>query len=201
MHRAALSAVVLASWAASSARADIPPPPRDLPSGKIPIPIEVSYAPDKDVTFLYLGREALESASDDKKKQTQWTPGTTRSIVAATALSLGVAGIFLLRGKRTAQVACGLVLLAGLGALGAEVWANAPAPIPNPPPPTPARPTDVSGPDLRPKTFHGDAVVEIVDGDGAHRVRLVIGTKPKPKYQRVLPPEPPTPPKTPEKKA
>jgi len=167
---------------ANAARADIPPPPRDLPDGKIPIPIEVSYDLNKDVSFLYIGREALKSAGGGEEKQSLRAPGATRSIVAAGALSLGLAGLLLLRGKRRAQIACGLVLAIGLGAIGIEAWANAPAPNP---PGGPNGPFDLGdgGPNFKPKAFHGDAVVEIVDGDRAHQIRLVIGTKPKPQRQ------------------
>jgi hypothetical protein len=188
---------VVAFWGLVSpapARADIPPLPVDLPAGKTPVPIEVSYDQTKDITFLYIGNDVLASAArDNKDKQGFHAPGAARSIVAALALSLGVAGIFLLRGKRTAQAACGLVMIVGLGALGAEAWGNAAPPIKTPPPGPPA----TTGRDLRPKTFNGDAVVEIVDGDGSYHVRLVIGTKPKPKYVRPGPP--PAPEKKPEK--
>jgi hypothetical protein len=183
--------IALAGLSSIAARADIPPSPRDLPAGRTPYPIEVSYDETKDVTFLYMGQDALASAMNDKKKQSFHAPDATRSIVAALALSLGIAGMFLLRGKRTAQVACGLVLIVGLGALGAEAWGNAPPPIKNTPVPQP----DTSH--LRPKGFRGDVVVELMGGEHAHRVRLVIGTKPKPEYRRSGPIGPPP---TPEKR-
>jgi hypothetical protein len=193
MKRAALlSALVVGlSLSSTAARADIPPPPRDLPEGKQPISLSVYYTPNKDITFIRIGRNALPGLVPQEDKKTGWAPSPTRSIAAATALSLGVAGLFLLRGKRGAQMACGMILAAGLGAFGAEVWGNAPAPDRAPPAPIDVR-IETSG---TPKPFHGRAVVEVVDGQD---IQLLIGTRPTPvNERRDRGPPPPSPPSNP----
>jgi len=167
-----LSSVSTAAWA------DVPPPPKDLPEGKQAVSIQVTHDPDKDVSFLYIGRQALETASPKGEKQSRWTPGPTRSMIAAMALSLGIAGLFFMRGKRGAQIACGLVLAAGLGALSAEAWGNAPAPPPKVPDPkfTLDPVWNLTTPDGK-KVFNGVTVVVLGEG---RDVRLVIGTKHRP---------------------
>jgi hypothetical protein len=190
---ALLSALVVAGLVSTTAaRADVPVPPKDLPEGKTAVSIQVTHDPDKDVSFLYIGRQALETASPKAEKQSQWTPGPTRSIVAAMALSLGIAGLFFLRGKRGAQIACGMVLAAGLGVLSAEAWGNA-APVPPPAQDLKFKLDPVWNLTTREgkKVFNGDAVVVLHDW---HDVRLVIGTKPKPKRDWQGPPvNPPVP--------
>jgi hypothetical protein len=171
----------------SAARADVPPQPRDVPEGMRYTTLQVTHDPDKDTSFLYIGRQALEMA-DPKSEKTGWNTSPTRSILAALSLSLGVAGLFFLRGKRGPQIACGLVLAVGLGSIGAEAWGNA----------APVRPDPKYDADKvwnlisqsGQKVFNGDTV--IVMGQGRD-IRLVIGTKPKPQRQfpRFL--EPPTP--------
>jgi len=194
MQRVALlSALAVAGLlSTTAARADLPVPPKDLPEGQTAVSIQVTHDPDKDVSFLYIGRQALETASPKAEKQSRWTPGPTRSMIAAMALSLGIAGLFFMRGKRGAQIACGLVLAAGMGVLSAEAWGNA-APVP-----PPARDlkfhfdpvwnlTTAEGK----KVFNGDAVIVVGEG---HSVRLVIGTKPKPRRVSDGPPNyPPQP--------
>jgi len=181
MQRVALvSALAIAGLATTVAVADIPPIPRDVPAGKQYVSLQVTHDPDKDVSFLYLGRDAVRAGEPQAEQKTGWNPSPTRSIVAATALSLGIAGLFFMRGKRGAPIACGLVLAAGLGTLGTEAWGNAPAP----PPPNRKYELDqvwnLTTAEGK-KVFNGDTVVVIGPG---RDVRLVIGTKPKPQRER-----------------
>jgi hypothetical protein len=134
-------------------------------------PLTVRFDPTQDVSVLYIGRDALPAVQPEKK--TGFAPGAGRSMVAAIALSCGVAGVFLLRGRRAAQLASGLVLAVGLGALGVEAWGNAPPPVTLPPV---APPPFSAASDAHPKVIEGETVIEIVDGG---RVELVIGTKPR----------------------
>jgi hypothetical protein len=180
MTRAALlSALTLGIFLpSSSARADIPILPQDLPDGRTPYSIEVTYDPDKDVSFLYVGRRALGTVQAGEK-QSLWEPGRTQSVVAAVSLSLGLASVLLLRGRRGAQIACGLVAAIGIGAIGVEALGNAPAPKPPPSANPQPSPTTLAGrrPHFALTKFQGETVVEVVEGE---QIRLVIGTKPKP---------------------
>jgi hypothetical protein len=177
MTRTQLLSTLLVGLLSTSAAADIPlnsDSPKERPAGKKTIPVAVHFDTHADWSHLEIGREALDIAPSEK--QSRWSPSSTRSIVAAAALSLGIAGVVLLRGRRPAQMACFLVLAAALGAVGNETWANV----------APHRYTfpddakvetgivwnlDVNGR----KVFLCDAVVEVIDG---HDIRLVVGTKP-----------------------
>jgi hypothetical protein len=200
MKRVALlrGLVLVLPLAASSARADIPPPPADLPAGRYSTSYQIRFDPTKDVTILHLGRDVLEQAEADAKKaapekRSETSPGTTRSIVAATAMSLGLAGVLLLRGRRRSQIVCGLVLAAGLGAVGSEAWANL-----APPPPAPSVPVTtqfnlggnpgwIVARDGN-RVFNGQIVVQLTSGNN---VQLNVGTKALPQRTgRVGPPIP-----------
>lgn len=185
LKRALFGLLVIGLLPASFALADIPPTPRDLPPGKNYERLEVKVDAAKDMSFLRIPRSALNDAGldfRDKKSSKVGTtsPSTTRSIVAALALSLGVAGVFFTRRKRGAMIAVALVSTTIVGAMGMQAWGNAaPLPIPR---------NDAEAAGI--KNFRGNVVIQIVeDGD----VELTIGTKPLPVYKRALPPGAPNP--------
>ena len=171
---------------ASFALADIPPTPRDLPQGKSYQDLEVRVNSTKDISILRIPRSALEEAGleiRDKKSPKvgamppNASPSTTRSIVAALALSLGVAGVFFTRKKRGAMIAVALVSTTIVGAMGMQAWGNAaPMPIPR---------NDEEAAGI--KNFNGNVVIEIIEE--GRRVELSIGTKPIPprKFRPELP--------------
>jgi hypothetical protein len=198
-----LGLAIAAAIPLSTTRADIPPLPADLPAGKSWKPLEVRVAPTKDISILRISRSALAEAGLEIRptKQTgHWTPSTQRSIVAAMALSLGIAGVFLARKKRGAAIAVAMLAAGVAGTMGVHAWGNGP---PRQPPPRPeqtpkafwgtmvplhgdstaAHQPQAGGPV---QNFNGKVVIEITDDDEA--VRLFIGTKPEPKYRRVLSP-------------
>lgn len=186
LSRTIVLLAVVGSLQVSLAYADIPPLPRDLPPGKSMEGLKVKVDATKDISILRIPRSALDDAGieiREKKnaKPSAWSPSKTRSLVAASAMSLGIGGVFLLRKKRGAAIAAALAGATVLGTLGAHAWGNA-APMP----PEASRPT-------LPASFSGNVVIEIVDGEGD--VHLTIGTKPMPKYQRALPPGSEAPPK------
>ena len=173
--RAIIASAIVGLLLTSFAHADIPPLPRDLPPGKNMSNLKVTVDANKDISVLRIPRSALGDGLDfrDKKnaKPNAWSPSKTRSVIAALAMSLGVGGVFLVRKKRTAAVAVALAGATVLGTLGAQAWGNAA--------PMPAEPSIPAG-------FSGNVVIEIVEDEGD--VQLTIGTKPLPKYQRILPP-------------
>jgi len=174
-----LWAVASLGIVATSVYADIPPRPVDLPNGKISTPLVVKVDPNKDVSFLRIPREQLKEAGEAKDARQGWLPGRTQSMIAAMAASVGVASVFLLRGKRHAKIA--VLFVSGLVASGAVAqawWA-----------PPPGRP-----PFAPPPNFSGEVVIEPTDG---FQVELIIGTKPLP--QRRGRPGPP--PEAPREKA
>ncbi|MCE9605656.1 MAG: hypothetical protein K8U03_12250 [Planctomycetia bacterium] len=174
---AIIGLAVVCMFQASLLMADIAPSPTDIPDGKSTASLEVKIDKTKDVSFLRISRSALRDAGLDipetgTKKTGAWTPSTQRSIVAALAMSLGIAGVFLVRKKRGAAIAVALVAGAVVGTLGVQAWA-APQHDPNTVSPT--------------HNHNGTVVIEFTDGDEGG-VSLTIGTKPLPKYRRVLPP-------------
>lgn len=174
------------------ARADVPPLPRDLPDGKSFEELEVKVDPNKDISFLRIPRSALGDAGldirDKKKEETgALTPSAERSVVAALAMSLGIAGVFFARKKRGAAIAVALVSATVVGAIGVQAWGDL-APFPRPRP-RPEAPVAAGGTVTLP--YDGHVVIQIVE-EGP--VQLTIGTKPLPKYKRALPPGQSSPP-------
>jgi hypothetical protein len=167
---------------AGSALADIPPRPRDVPEGKIERPLTVRYDANKDCSFLYISKDALGGVQDvpapPANKSSLWSPSPLRSIIAALAMSGAVVAIFLVPRGRWSATAAGCIAGAAVIACAVELYSNAP------PPASALREPNDQVRALR-ENFNGDVVVEIVDRPG---VELVVGTKPKPKYQRPRPP-------------
>lgn len=156
--------------------ADIPPPPADLPQGKQSDPLVVRVDPTKDVSFLKLPRRALERAGLQVPARDARSDGPSRfrSVVAAGALSLGVASVLLLRGRRWRAAAA--AALVAVGAVLASAWATADVV----PPPGQAAP-------LTNLSLSGEVVIEVVD-EGP--VEMVLGMKPLPKRKPLRPPPP-----------
>lgn len=172
---------------ASSALADIPVLPRDLPPGKTPVPLVVKKDADKDMSFLRISRQLAEQLSaPGANKKADWSPSEPRSIIAALALSAGIAGAFFVRGrKRTAMLAA--VLVSGTFIVTSAVQSHGNA-APIRPAPVPPLPID----------FQGGVVIEISDRKDFFGVELIVGTKKPPENNRPRPFLPPSAP--PEKK-
>jgi hypothetical protein len=173
-----LAALVGLGILATRSYADIPPRPVDAPADKSTTPLVVRVDPNKDVSFLRVPREQLKEAAEAKDAKQGWLPGRTQSMIAAMAASIGVASVFLLRGKRNAKIAVWFVTGLVASAAVAQAWW---APPPGKPFTTPAN-------------FSGEVVIEPTDG---FQVELIIGTKPLP--QRRGRPGPP--PEAPREKA
>ncbi|MGC3972660.1 MAG: hypothetical protein QM775_36545 [Pirellulales bacterium] len=180
--RAALTVCGLVLWtlslSASLAQADIPPPPADLPEGKDSYDLRLTATADKDVSFLRIPKGALPArAQAANNAQGNWSPQNWRTIAAGLCLSAGIAAVFLVRGKNRYGAAAALIALSLFGATTLPAWGNAAPPS--------VREQPGAAFQVPADGFHGVVVVEIVD-DGP--IELVVGTKPKPKYKRVLPP-------------
>lgn len=169
MPRNRLSHLVLASLllllGVSTAWADIPPRPRVAPPVMQTHPIKVQIDDKNELSVIRIPRAFLPP---DKQPQAS-APllerfNSSRSIIAALALSLGVVGMLFLRKQRIAGVAALVIATSVLTGVTVECWANAPA----------------AGPDRffrleYPTMLEGNIVIKIAE-DG-ERIDLILGTK------------------------
>jgi hypothetical protein len=167
-----------------NALADIAPYPRDVPRGKTALPLVVKYDANKDVSVLRISRQVVKpGAAVEPNKNGDWSPSAPRSIIAAIAMSVGIAGAFFVRGRRRLGLAA-VALVAGTFMITSAVqtYGNAAPMPPHKPVPLPAE-------------FQGHVVIEIVDKEFSG-VELIIGTKKlpeKPNYPNFGQPLPPKP--------
>lgn len=90
--------------------------------------LEVDIDPTNDVSILRISEADLLKAGYERKAVPNWfgasSPSRQRSIIAALALSLGLAGVFLTRRRRTAAIATALASATIVGVLSLQAWAN-----------------------------------------------------------------------------
>lgn len=177
-----LPAIVIVAWMSSIAApawADIRLPDKKPAVGPPSVPLVVKTDETQEVSVLRIGREALKQAGwPVPGRRAEMSPSNLRSIVAAVALSLGIAGLFLLRGRRGAAATAGLLAGAIVAMVAMQAWGNMP-------PPHRVRPALPAG------DYRGRVVIEIVN-EPAGEAELIIGMMAKPERA----PEPPPAPKS-----
>src|SRR5689334_1337062 len=111
---APIALVIASCFHASAARSENELAKHAAATDAAQLPFEIQMDSQASGSVLRISRSALKAAgyelrAIDAPQTGDWSPSRTRSIVAASAMSLGFAGVFLLRGKRRTTIATGVV--------------------------------------------------------------------------------------------
>lgn len=154
-----LIAATMVASVCSISFADLPARPGSIPRGKKTEHIVLRVDETKDVCFVRIPRDQLKALlAEDEVKQSSWAPGRMQTIVAALAGSVGVASVFLLRGKHAVKLALMFVVCLVVSGTVAEAWQ-----FPSPRQVLPRMPV----------TMSGEVVLEVTAGS---TVEVIVGT-------------------------